>query len=101
MKRTLALVIIIAVLNVYDAVLTTVWVSLDLAKEANPLMRPLLEAGAVPFVSIKFALVSLGLMILWNNRNHWLAQVGLHLMALIYGVLIIYHTTPVITHLMH
>ncbi len=54
----------VLVLNLLDALFTLVWVRIGLAREANALMRDLVNEHAVLFVVTKLGLVSLGSLVL-------------------------------------
>jgi hypothetical protein len=79
------------VLNLIDALLTLVWVQNGLAREANALMRLLVNDHPIVFVVIKVGLVSLGSWFLWNRREHAIAVVAIFLAFLVYYLILLYH----------
>jgi len=79
------------VLNLIDAVLTLVWVRAGLAREANALMRELVNHHAVAFVVVKVALVSIGSWFLWSRRHHAIAVVSIFIAFLAYYLILLYH----------
>ena len=81
----------IVILNLLDASFTLVWTLSGLAIEANPLMDQALAHGPMRFMTVKLALVSLGLLLLWRLRVRKLAQVAIVGGALAYVVLLTYH----------
>ncbi len=85
------IVLATVVINGIDAVLTLVWVLSGRATEANPLMETLLRLGPLPFVVGKLALVSGGTWLLWTNRRHPLAVIGLFLFFLAYYWVLLHH----------
>ena len=85
------IVIAVIFLNLADAVFTLVWVRAGLAKEANILLKSLVEEHAVAFVAVKFTLVALGSYVLWKYRSHPLAVIGLFSIFLAYYILLLYH----------
>lgn len=86
----------IILLNLLDGVLTLAIVYGDLAVEANPLMDVALTSwGSTWFMTVKLALVSLGVTLLWRNRHRPTAVFGLGSMAGVYAVLALYHVQSV------
>jgi len=81
----------VLVLNLIDAILTLVWVRAGLAREANSLMRDLVDQHAVLFVTIKLGLVSLGSWVLWNRRYHPAAVIAIFVAFLAYYFILLYH----------
>jgi hypothetical protein len=79
------------VLNLIDAVLTLFWVRAGLAREANSLLRDLVNDHAVTFVVVKLGLVSLGSWFLWSRRNHAIAVVSIFISFLAYYLILLYH----------
>lgn len=91
MRWLRGIVMAIIVLNGIDVVLTILWVSAGLANEANELLSGLLERQPVLFVCAKLSLAFGGSWVLWKQRNHALAVVGLFLVFLVYYWLLLYH----------
>jgi hypothetical protein len=85
------IVAFIIVMNILDAAFTLLWVNTGLAKEANVLLRYLVEHYPVLFFVTKFALVLAGTYILWRNRYNKYAVFGLFLAFLVYYALLLYH----------
>jgi hypothetical protein len=81
----------VLVLNLIDAVLTLLWVRLGLAREANALVRDLVEQHALAFVLVKLALVGLGSWLLWRRREHPLAVIGIFAAFLAYYAVLLLH----------
>ena len=79
------------VLNLLDALFTLVWVRAGLAREANALMRDLVNDHAVLFVVTKLSLVSLGSLLLWRWRTHAGAVVAIFGAFLAYYFVLLYH----------
>lgn len=84
-------VLAVVLLNLLDAVFTLVWVESGVAREANLLLEGILSQSAVAFVAVKMGLVSLGVMLLWRQREHRLAVGGLALSLTLYSGLLLYH----------
>jgi hypothetical protein len=63
-------------LNLFDAVSTSLWVGLGVTSEANPLMVTAMELGLGPFVLGKVALVGLAVWLLWGLRARMAARVA-------------------------
>lgn len=81
----------VLVLNLFDGLLTLVWVQLGVATEANVLLTDLLEGNAVTFMAAKLALVSLGVGLLWRLRARPLAVFGMLLAFMAYLSIAVYH----------
>ena len=79
------------ILNLVDAILTIIWVTSDLAEEANPIMDWFLGFGTVPFAVAKIAIVSLGSYVLWRTRRRPLAVIGVFIMFMAYYFILLYH----------
>ena len=86
-----AIVKTILILNMFDAVMTIMWVSAGSAVEANPFIAGLVSDNPLNFVLVKLALVSLGSLLLWRNRRHPLAVVAIFVAFLAYYFLLLYH----------
>lgn len=95
--RMLAKALII--LNVYDALFTSIWVLSGLATEANPLMSVLLEKNVCLFILTKLLLVNLGIWIVWQNLNNFLARLSICLSFAIYFIVCLFHTIVSVAYL--
>jgi hypothetical protein len=85
------MVVAVLVLNLLDAVLTLVWVHAGIAEEANLLLAHVLEHSSVGFMMVKMGLVSLGVLLLWQQRERLLARAGFAIALFAYGFLLVYH----------
>ena len=81
----------VLVLNLLDAIFTLVWVWAGLAREANVLMRDLVNEHPVLFVLAKLTLVSLGSLVLWQRRTNAVAVVAIFAAFLAYYWILLYH----------
>ena len=79
------------VLNVLDAAFTVAWISAGLATEANPVMADVAHNDPTLFVTVKFLLVGLGSLLLWQQRKRPGAVVGIFLVFLAYYFVVLYH----------
>lgn len=77
-------VILLFLLNLFDAVLTLFWVRNGLAPEGNHLMAVLLDMGDFPFLAVKLAVGAVTAVVLWYWSNFRLAKVGLALALTVY-----------------
>lgn len=77
-------VILLFLLNLFDAVLTLFWVRNGLAPEGNHLMARLLDMGDFPFLAVKLAVGGLTAFVLWYWSSFRLAKVGLVLALTVY-----------------
>ena len=78
-------------LNLLDALFTLAWVTLGVAKEANPLLETLVRDHPVVFIVVKLGLVAGGSWLLWTHRNRPLAVVGIFVGFLTYYGLLLFH----------
>jgi hypothetical protein len=71
-------------LNLFDAILTIIWVRSGVAGEGNLLMARLLEIGDATFLGVKIAIGTLAALVLlrWGNRR--LARYGVALAIAVY-----------------
>lgn len=81
----------VLVLNLCDAVFTLLWVRLGLAREANALVRDLVEQHALGFVLVKLSLVGLGSWLLWQRREHPMAVIAIFTAFLTYYAVLLLH----------
>jgi hypothetical protein len=81
----------VLVLNLLDAIFTLVWVRAGFAREANALMRQLVNEHAILFVLTKLGLVSLGSLLLWRLRTHAGAVIAIFAAFLAYYLVLLYH----------
>ena len=79
------------VLNGLDAVFTLFWVRAGLAREANALLKMLVNEHAVLFVVAKLGLFSLSSLLLWRLRQRPAAVVALFVAFVAYYVLLLHH----------
>lgn len=79
------------VLNLLDAVFTLLWVRAGLAREANALMRDLVNDHSVLFLVVKTLLVGLGSYLLWKRRHRPAAVIGIFAVFLVYYAVLLYH----------
>ena len=82
--------ILVLLLNILDATLTSFVVSNALAVEMNPLMGAVLEYGIAPFIIVKLGIILLSLSVLWKYKHIRLAQVGTNICLFVYSLLACY-----------
>ena len=82
--------ILVLLLNILDATLTSFVVSNALAVEMNPLMGAVLEYGIAPFIIVKLGIILLSLSVLWKYKHIRLAQVGTNICLFVYLLLACY-----------
>jgi hypothetical protein len=83
------------VLNLLDAMFTLVWIKSGVATEGNPFMDQAMAHGALGFMVIKLALVSLGVLLLWRLRHRRAAATALVASAIAYSSILILHLSAV------
>ncbi len=89
MLRRLAVAIVI--FNLADAISTLIWVHLDLATEANPLLAPYVLADPVNFVLCKILLVSLSVTLLLRLSGRPIVPFAMTMAASGYAAICVYH----------
>ena len=62
--------------NFVDVIVSTYLIYYGEVDEANPVMEMYLGLGIIPFILAKVVLVGGGCLILWRNREKFLARVG-------------------------
>jgi hypothetical protein len=82
---------VILIFNLIDALFTILWIYSGVANESNPLLAELVKDYPVIFAVVKFALVSLGSILLWRFRYRPLAIISIFLAFLTYYCLLLYH----------
>jgi len=83
------------VLNLLDAIFTLVWIKSGVASEGNPIMSQAMAHGAVGFMAIKLALVSLAVLLLWRLRHRRAAATALVASAIAYSSILLLHLSAV------
>jgi len=79
------------ILNLLDGLFTLLFLQLDLAWEANPLMRAAYEAHPLGFMAIKLLIVNAGVLVLCLYRTARLAQFALRFAVFVYAVILVWH----------
>ena len=77
-------IVLLFLLNLFDAVLTLFWVRNGLAPEGNGLMAYFLDMGDIPFLAVKIFVGALTAFVLWRWSNFRLAKIGLTLALTVY-----------------
>ena len=83
--------IALSLLNILDGALTIFWINHGLAEEANPIMKEALALGDLEFLLIKFSIVSLSCLTLYQFRRVLLSQMMTLVGLTCYIALIFYH----------
>jgi hypothetical protein len=78
-------------LNLFDAILTIVWVRSGVATEGNQLMARLLDMGNLPFLGVKVAIGFVAAMVILYWRDLRVARYGLSVALAIYLGLMTVH----------
>jgi len=81
----------VVVLNLLDAMFTLAYTRGGIAVEGNPLMEQALAVSPLVFMLAKLAIVSLGVLLLWRQRERLSARIGLFATSATYVLLIGYH----------
>jgi uncharacterized membrane protein YqjE len=91
MSKLKSLLFAIVALNIFDGVATLKWIELGFAKEANPLMAPLIAHCPSCFLLLKFGIVTLACLYLWSVRDNKYILTASKLIFIVYSVLAAYH----------
>ena len=83
--------------NVVDVIVSTYLIYYGAVDEANPVMEMYLGLGIIPFILAKVVLVGGGCVILWRNREKFLARVGTYVVFSYYLSLMGYFVYGYIT----
>ena len=82
---------VLLLLNLLDGAFTTVFLQLDVAVEANPLMRAAYERSPLLFMASKMVLVQAGVLALWWCRETKAARYALVASASLYSAIVGWH----------
>lgn len=85
------LLVLLFFLNIIDAFATLFWVTNGIADEANPIMYEWLNLGPIAFLSVKLALVSVGVFLLWSFKDYALSKIAIIPGMMMYGFVTIMH----------
>ena len=77
-------IVLLFLLNFFDAVLTIYWVRNGFASEGNHLMAKLLDMGDFPFLAVKLSIGFFTAFVLWRWSEKRLAKIGLSLALTVY-----------------
>lgn len=83
----------IVLLNIFDALLTLMWVHADVAEEANVLWGDMVAQQPFGFVLVKLLVVTAGVWFLYRFRHLRLARVGLMVAFAAYATVFAWHLT--------
>ncbi len=82
-------IVLILFLSVADAILTIVLTNHG-ATEINPIMAYYLDVGPYTFLSVKYSLTSVGLIVLLMLRNNFLKPIRIYAGSLFYYLLVVF-----------
>ena len=80
-------------MNLLDAIFTSVWVSMGIASEVNPLMAFLLGLGSSFFILAKISLVSLCVLLLWRLKRFKISKFFIFPVFIAYLCAMVIHTS--------
>lgn len=83
--------ILLFMLNALDAVLTLMWIRLNVASEGNGLMARVLDLGEIHFLSVKLLIGAVTAYTLYHFAQLKVAQRGLKLALGVYMALMFVH----------
>jgi hypothetical protein len=79
--------------NLLDGLFTLTLLQLRLAHEANPLMRWMYQASPLSFMTVKLAVVQLGLLVLCLQRGNRASRLAIDAGAALYAAVVCWHLT--------
>ena len=85
------MLIAIVGLNLFDAIATLSWIKYGIAKEANPLMEPLILPSPLLFISVKMCIVLTVCWFLWKQRENSYTLAASKIVFSAYTVLALWH----------
>ena len=85
------MLIAIVGLNLFDAIATLSWIKYGIAKEANPLMEPLILHSPLLFISVKMGIVLTVCWFLWKQRENSYTLAASKIVYSAYTVLALWH----------
>ena len=89
-KTDVLLLTAVFALNIADAALTLNWLQVG-GTEANPVMAWFLQQGEWAFLTQKFVVVGVWLLILTVHKNFRIARAGLWFLLALYASIFAYH----------
>ena len=81
--------------NLLDGLFTLTLLQLRLVSEANPLMRWMYQASPLSFMTVKLAIVQLGIVVLCLQRGNRVSQLAINAGAALYAAIVCYHLTVI------
>jgi hypothetical protein len=81
--------------NLLDGLFTLTLLQLRLVHEANPLMRWMYQASPVSFMTVKLAIVQLGVVVLCLQRGNRVSRLAINAGAALYAAIVCYHLTVI------
>ena len=85
--------IALLVFNLLDGLFTLTFLQMNVATEANPIMRLAYEGSPMWFMFAKLTMVNAGLWILASHARFSAARFAVHGAAVVYAAIVAYHLT--------
>jgi len=89
-RAVTVMAVALLMLNLLDALFTSVYLKAGVATELNPIMRTAWEGAPVVFWLLKLGLASIGVFLLTRLRR-WVAGLSLQACLVIYAMVVAYH----------
>lgn len=83
--------VLLFMLNTLDAVLTLIWIRMDVATEGNALMAHVLEYGEIPFLGVKLLIGAFAAFVLYRFAHLTVARRGMQVALAVYLALMLIH----------
>ena len=97
--RISGLALFVVLSSILDAYLTILHLQRG-GLEANPFMALVLTHGYTPFITIKMVITGIGAWLLASHQQFVLAWKALHVLAGVYGLLLMYHFVLILRHIL-
>jgi Domain of unknown function (DUF5658) len=81
--------------NLLDGLFTLTLLQLRVVHEANPFMRWMYQASPLSFMTVKLAIVQLGMVVLCLQRGNRASQLAINAGAALYAAIVCYHLTVI------
>ena len=85
------MLIAIVSLNLFDAIATLTWLDFGFAKEANPLMAPLIDYCPVCFILVKMTIAVTVCLYFWKAKGNRFNEIATRIVFSAYTVLAMWH----------
>jgi len=82
---------LLSILNLFDGVMTLMWICSSLTEEMNPLMDTIIQYHPVLFASIKICVVNMLIYYIYRNKNTQLKTKLINFVLAVYSAVGLLH----------